>query len=339
MSSHIYPAAPKKYLDGRPGAAYRLDVKDEGVVFPHNQGPNKCDYLGAREASAFEYEGKYYLHYDGAGPVGWLACLATSTDLHHWQRHGVVLPLGAPGQIDCGSASSPWVYRDGKKWHMYYVATPTTTPAPNFIPALPYYTSYAEAKSQSGPWNKRYDVVPFRTVAYSYYSLTASPGAVIKHGNEYMMFFSTTCATAKTPYARTLSIARTKQLDGAWSVDPHPMVPVEEQVENTSLYYEKTSRTWFVFTNHIGIDEQNGEYTDAIWVYWSKDINKWDAKNKAIVIDGANCSWAKKCIGMPTVLTVGNRLAILYDAAPGQSTSHMGRDIGLAWLDLPLVTP
>jgi hypothetical protein len=28
------------------------------------------------------------MHYDGAGPKGWLACLATSTDLAHWAKKG-----------------------------------------------------------------------------------------------------------------------------------------------------------------------------------------------------------------------------------------------------------
>lgn len=81
------------------------------------------------------------------------------------------------------------------------------------------------------------------------------------------------------------------------------------------------------------------EYTDAVWVYWTKDHNHWDARNKAIVLDGKNCTWSKKCIGLPSVLPVKNRLAILYDAPGGESKSHMQRDIGLAWLKLPLVPP
>ena len=116
-----------------------------------------------------------------------------------------------------------------------------------------------------------------------------------------------------------------------------PIVPIEEQIENSTLYYEKSNRTWFLFTNHIGIDR--GEYTDAIWVYWSKDLNHWDPANKAIVLDGRNCTWSKKCIGLPSVVQVGNRLAVFYDAPGGDSTSHMKRDVGLAWLDLPLAVP
>ena len=86
-----------------------------------------------------------------------------------------------------------------------------------------------------------------------------------------------------------------------------------------------------------GID--GGEYTDAIWVYCSKDLNKWNPKNKAIVLDGRNCTWSQKCIGLPSVIQVGKQLALFYDAPGGKSTSHMKRNIGIAWLDLPLVIP
>ena len=120
--------------------------------------------------------------------------------------------------------------------------------------------------------------------------------------------------------------------------DPSPMLPIEEQIENSSLFYEKSNKTWFLFTNHIGIEEGK-EFTDAIWVYWSKDLNKWEPRNKAIVLDGENCTWSKKCIGLPSVVKVGNRLALFYDAPGGESTSHMKRHVGLAWLDFPLTIP
>jgi len=37
--------------------------------------------------------------------------------------------------------------------------------------------------------------------------------------------------------------------------------------------------------------------------------------------------------------TDGEWLAIFYDAPGGDSTSHMRRHVGLAWLDLPLRVP
>ena len=151
------------------------------------------------------------------------------------------------------------------------------------------------------------------------------------------MFFS--ASTPGPRIKRTLGIARAKNLDGPWVVSPEPIVPLAEQIENSSLYYEPKNKTWFLFTNHIGINERKQEFTDAVWVYWSKDLNHWEPKNKAVVLDGRNCSWSQECIGMPSVVQVGKRLAVFYDAPGGDSISHMKRDIGLAWLELPLTIP
>ena len=87
----------------------------------------------------------------------------------------------------------------------------------------------------------------------------------------------------------------------------------------------------------IGIDSV--EYTDSIWVYWTKDLNEWNPKDKAVVLDGQNCTWSRKCIGLPSAVPVGDRLALFYDAPGGDSVSHMKRNVGLAWLELPLAPP
>jgi len=334
----VSAAESPKYRDGRPAATLRLDAKDHGVVLRYGDGPDKCDILGARDVWVFEAGGTYYMHYDAAGPKGWLCSLAVSEDLVKWNKKGPVRGLGKPGEDDSKSAAYGVTYYDGKQWHMFYLGTPNVTAPPNLIPGFPYLTMKAKAKTPAGPWIKQKTVVPFRTKPNSYYSITASPGQVVKNGNEYMQFFSSTTRKPGNPCVqRTLGIARTKNLDGPWTVDPEPIVPIEEQIENSTLHYEKTNKTWFLFTNHIGIGR--GEYTDAIWVYWSKDLNKWDPKNKAVVLDGENCTWSTKCIGLPSVVRVGKRLALFYDAPGGKSTSHMKRNVGLAWLSLPLKPP
>jgi predicted GH43/DUF377 family glycosyl hydrolase len=328
------PKAP--YRDGRPQARLRIDAKDQGPVLRYGDGPGQCDYLGAREAIVFESGGTYYLHYDGAGPKGWLACLATSTDLVHWTKKGPILDFGQPGDHDSATATSPWVYFDGHQWHMFYVGSHIMTPPPECIPACPYVTCKAKSGSPAGPWRKQ-KVVPFEPQAKSYYADTASPGCVVKCGPEYLMFFSAAVALPGL-FKRTLALARTGDLDGPWRVDPQPIVPLDEQIENSSLYFEPHNRTWFLFTNHIGIDAR-GEYADAIWVYWSDDLHRWDPRKKAVVLDYRNSAWSPDCIGMPTVIRVKDRLALLYDAPGGKSVSHMRRSIGLAWLELPLVPP
>jgi predicted GH43/DUF377 family glycosyl hydrolase len=332
------------YADGRPAATLRYDALDQGIVLPFGGCPKNCDKYGARDVWVLAHKGKSYMHYDAAGEAGWLAALAVSSDLEHWTKLGTVLELGPPGSRDSASASYGTTFFDGHswytfylgtRWYMFYLGTPHATPAPDRIPSFPYLTLEARSHSPSGPWTKLLDVTPFQPVPGTYYSATASPGQIIRNGAEYIQFFS---ASTDKPILRTLSIARTRQLTGTWTIDPSPILPPDEQVENSSLYFEKANSTWFLFTNHVGIDAE-GEYTDAIWVYWTKDLNRLDPKKKAIVLDGKNSKWSKRCVGLPSVLPYKNRLAIFYDAPGGNSVSHMYRSIGLAWLELPLIPP
>ncbi len=342
--SHWTPS----YSDHRPSATKRLEAIDHGIVLKHGDGPGRSDAYGARDVWVWEHQGSYFMHYDAAGDTGWLCALATSTDGLHWTKHGPVLELGAPGSEDSQSASYGVTFHDGADWHLFYLGTPNTSPAPDRIPAFPYLTMKARASSPGGPWHKQSDVVPFRPKPGTYFEDTASPGHVIKHGAEYLQFFSTSVTLAGT-IKRTIGIARTGDLNGPWTVDPAPIVPIEEQIENSSLYFEPNIQTWFLFTNHIGIDQTlgetndpngaGGEYTDAIWVYWSKDLNAWDTANKAVVLDRNNCHWSPRVVGLPSVLPIGGRLAIYYDGLAVDDTSHMGRDVGLAWLELPLRLP
>jgi len=320
---------PVVYSDGRPYPSYRMDATDLGKFL--DPGGLTTDALGIREALINQVDGKYYLFYDGAGPNGWLAHLAESTDLVTWDLKGPVLDFGLTGSDDSACACAPWIIKDDDDlWHMFYLGTPNASSAPNYIPSFPYLTLRATATSPAGPWTKHYTPEPFDITPGTFYSATASPGHVLKQGNEYLQFFSSTNSSGK----RTIGIARTEDLATAWTVDATPAFPVEEQIENSSLYFEPTNSTWFLFTNHIGID--GGEFTDGIWVYWTTDLNTWDPANKAVVLDGSNCTWSSKCIGMPSVTVVGNKLYIFYDAPGGTSTSHMQRSLGRATLQLPL---
>ncbi|MEO5997851.1 MAG: hypothetical protein ABIQ00_14320 [Chitinophagaceae bacterium] len=323
------------YKDGRPAATKRIPSEDKGIVLRYGDGIDSCDVLGAREAIVNKEGDTYYLFYDGAGKDGWKACLAESKDLSSWVKKGPILQLGVPGSHDAKSASSPWVIQSNGVWHMFYLGTPNTSPAPARIPSFPYLTMKARAKSLKGPWIKQYDVTPFATKESSFYSVTASPGYIVKTPNEYLQFFSAATIDNKIT-KRTLGIARTKNLDGPWVLDEKPIFPSSEQVENSSIYYDDKIKTWYLFTNHIGIDSTGIEYTDAIWVYWSKDLNHWNTRNKAVVLDGSTCTWSKGAIGMPSVIKSGNRLAMLYDGFEGNSMGHMKRNIGLAWIQLPI---
>ena len=318
---------PVSYADGRPYPSYRLNAVDKGKILEYGKGPNKCDTMNAREAMINYDNGTYYLYYDGAGAKGWVSCLAVSKDLKTWERKGPLLDFG-PGAADSAAACSPWIIKDEKNlWHMYYLGTPNTTGGTDKIPIAPYLALHATSTSPAGPWTKQYNPAPFRTKEGTYYSMSAYPGHIIKQGSEYMMFFGAADAKVR----RTISIARTKDLNGEWTLQTTPALPVTENLENSSMYFEPTSKTWFLFVNHIG-----NVCPDAVWVYWTNDINHWNPACKAIVLDGSNCSWSHKCIGMPTVVQVQDKLHVFYDAPGGDSVNEMYRSVGMATLQLPL---
>jgi predicted GH43/DUF377 family glycosyl hydrolase len=325
------------YQDDRPYPLMRMDAVDHGVVLRHGAGPDSCDAFGARDVWVFDAGDRYVMHYDGSGPQGWLAVRAHSKGLMKWHVDGPVLTFGKKGEDDAKSASYGVTTFDGKNWHMFYLGARNTSPAPDLVPYFPYVTMKAKSSSPLGPWRKQAHVVPFRPTPGTYYAHTASPGQTIHYKGEYLQFFS--ASVIDGGIKRTLGLARTRNLDSTWVVDPEPVFPLDEQIENSSIYYEESNKLWFLFTNHIGWYEGSEEYTDAIWVYWSPDPTRWDREHKAIVLDNRNCTWSKRVIGLPSVVRFGHRLAVIYDGVEGEGTSHVKRDIGLAWLRLPLVPP
>ncbi|BBH18835.1 hypothetical protein Back11_01800 [Paenibacillus baekrokdamisoli] len=326
----------KKYSDGRPETHLTIPAEEYGIVLRH--GSAELDGYGIREPLVFECDGTYLMHYDASDEkTGWRNYLATSKDLIHWDKKGVILDLGAAGEDDSSCAVYGVTYLEDGVWHMFYIGSDYHREHPYDIPDFPYVTMKAKSDSPYGPWIKQ-DIIPFRMKENTYYSTTASSGAIVKDGDEYLQFFSASVLDSDNITKRTLGVARTKDLDGEWAIDPEPLFPLEEQIENSTVFYEEETETWFLFTNHVGINEIK-EYTDAIWVYWTKDIQNWDVNNKALVFDGSMSTWSKSVIGAPSVFRQGNKLALYYDGVEGAGFDHFHRHIGLAWINLPIQLP
>ncbi len=232
----ILPGQQPGYKDGRPRATKRMGCDDQGIILRYGNGPDSCDVFGAREALINKENGTYYLFYDGAGKDGWIACLAKSTDLKTWEKNGPVLQLGKPGTNDAKSAAAPWVIKNGDAWHMFYLGTPNTTPPPDRIPVFPYLTMKATARSLEGPWTKQYNVTPFLTKKETFYSVTASPGSVVKSNGEYLQFFSAALVDS-SGIKRTLGIVHARDLNGSWVIDTRPIFPTSEQVDAADVAY------------------------------------------------------------------------------------------------------
>lgn len=335
----FFPRHADAYSDGRSSIFWGLQASDAGQVFTRGLGPNQCDQEGVREPVITRIGDQYLLHYDGAGVRGWLACSATSTDLVNWVRQGPILDFGPAGSRDAGAACSPWIIEDRGTWHMFYLGSRTQTPPPERVPESPYPTLKAKAVSAFGPWTKQPEVNVI-ALNSAFPSPDSSPGAIVRGPTGWRQYFS--IADYNPPPAapqRTLMLGQTQNLDATWSFGSDPLLPWNEQVENSSIFYDDTSGHWFLFTNHVGLDVTGAEYTDAVWVYWSRDPERFDPRNKAVVMDASTSTWAHGAIGMPTVVKAKGKLALLYDGVPGAGTTHLPRDIGLAWIPLPLTPP
>jgi predicted GH43/DUF377 family glycosyl hydrolase len=330
------------YQDGRPFAKIRIEADDEGIVLRH--GTLDEDGYGIREPLVFFHEGTYFLHYDASDQThGWSCYLATSVDLINWTKVGRILsPATKPGELnyeyDRSGAVYNYPYYEDGVWHGFYIGSNFAYRNRHDVPEFPYLTLKTSASSPYGPWKKE-PIIPFTIKPGTYYETTASSGQVVKVGKQYLQFFS---ASVDYPHLkqikRTISIARTNDLYGTWQIDAQPILPPEEQIENSALYYQAETETWFLFTNHVGILEGN-ELTDAVWMYWTQDIERWNAEDKAIIIDGKNCTWSKKIIGAPSVIEVNGKLHIFYDGIEDDRVSHYHRHIGKCSLALPIQIP
>jgi hypothetical protein len=134
--------------------------------------------------------------------------------------------------------------------------------------------------------------------------------------SKYLMIYSGSCSGERMwramGIARTNDLSKTDDFDkiegNFWIKDKDPIVPLEHDVENASIYFEESTGLYYLFTNHI----YNNEYTDAIWVYWTKDLDKWNPENKAIVLDASVSTWAKGAIGLPSVIKKDENTLCLF---------------------------
>jgi len=61
---------------------------DTPLLYPQNE----YEYQGLEDPRIVEIEGTYYLTYTAFDGINALGALATSTDLIHWQKHGIIVP-------------------------------------------------------------------------------------------------------------------------------------------------------------------------------------------------------------------------------------------------------
>jgi predicted GH43/DUF377 family glycosyl hydrolase len=107
------------YAESADGVHFK--VHPQPVLIP------EADYElggGVEDPRVIKIGGTYYLTYTGYNLHQAQLCLATSTDLKHWQRHGVILPANKGAWNTDWTKSGAIVPRKvNGKWWMYYMGT------------------------------------------------------------------------------------------------------------------------------------------------------------------------------------------------------------------------
>jgi len=107
------------YADSTDGVHFKIDPRP--VLEPaaaYERGG------GVEDPRVVLIDGVYYLTYTGYNLKDAQLCLATSRDLRHWERHGVVLPAYKGKWVTGWTKSGAMVpERIGGKWWMYYLGT------------------------------------------------------------------------------------------------------------------------------------------------------------------------------------------------------------------------
>ncbi|GGD46735.1 hypothetical protein [Paenibacillus nasutitermitis] len=325
-------------VSAAPLRRYEPDYIHPTPVLEHG---DRMDSNGAREIFLFEHEGLFYMHYDGNGEKSWSCCQAVSKDLIHWEKRGEQLEPGLAGEVDHGGACYGPTFCFEGKWYLYYVSVENTSGAPFYIPALPYRTGLAVADQPEGPWTKvSTDLFTLGGVGSWNEGCICAP-YIIHQDGKYLAFYS--ASTTGPDYYRTIGLAVSDSPSGPWELSPEPLLPLEEQLENASLYFEPACALWFMFVNHVGRDEKGQEFTEAVWVYWSPSLSEWNAEDKAVVLDASNIPWVTQAVGLPSCLIADGKLWLGFDAckepvnAINRGNAH--RDLGMARFDLPLRPP
>jgi predicted GH43/DUF377 family glycosyl hydrolase len=116
--------------DGNGTSRLGYATSRDGVHFTRNPQPTfvpETDYEkdgGVEDPRLVKIEGTWYLTYTGYNKHDAQLCLATSRDLIHWQRRGILLPAyKGKWNVKWTKSGAIIPRKIGGKWWMYYLGT------------------------------------------------------------------------------------------------------------------------------------------------------------------------------------------------------------------------
>lgn len=290
----------------------------------------------------FKHEEKYYMTFIGWDGTGYRTGLASSDDLIHWTKEGLIIDRGPKGSPTEFNVAMTWILRDNdlfgsgelKQVDGYYIGTYHAYPQPG------YEVGSAVIGISRSKDLKNWTLDPpslFCTDGGYWEAGGLYKSCLLEHNGTYYLFYN---AKRKGPHGlakEQSSFATSTDLKN-WTRSPeNPVIPAGKEGSFDDVFASdpcvlKIQDGWALF--YYSLDSK-GVARDCI--AFSKDLVHWQKADKPILDVGPPGSYDSKYAHKPGIITKDGVIYHFYCAVSPNPSGKIGeiennetRGIGLA---------
>jgi predicted GH43/DUF377 family glycosyl hydrolase len=335
-------AAPAVTGDAKLLARLRTPKKHPELVLAPSYEPGAYDALAIDCPFAFFHEGRYHLVHIGFDGTGYRTGLATSDDLVHWKKEGIILDRGPAGSVTEYNAALTWIVRDNvlfgpgtlKKVQGRYLGTYHAYPKPGYETGAAViglcWSEDLRHWSLDPPCIKASD-----PDAGSWEGGGLYKSCIVEEDGLFYMFYN--AKTAGEPWAEQTGMAVSADLKTWKRFDGNPVIPVGPKGAFDDIFCSdpgvvRVDGTWTMFFYTLGSD---GRARDS--VAFSDDLRHWRKSGEILIDVGPSGSVDSRYAHKPSVIVKDGKLHHFYCAVSpmpertvGKHKTTESRGIGLA---------
>jgi len=276
----------------------------------------------------FSHDGRYFMTYVGWDRTGYRTGLASSTDLEHWHKEGLILDRGPEGSVTQYNAALTSILRDNE---LFGPATPQKVGG-RFVGA---YNAYPEPGYEEGPaviglcfsddlqkWEVGPPIlVPDPACAWEAGGLYKA--VLLEHEGTYYLYYNSK-NTPKWPWVEQSGVATSRDLVHWERSLLNPILPngkpgqFDDVFASDPVVY-RHGRQWVMF--YFG-NCSDGHARDS--VAFSNDLLHWEKSGEILIDVGPPGSIDSQHAHKPDVITKDGRLFHFYCAVKSTPNQKVG---------------
>jgi predicted GH43/DUF377 family glycosyl hydrolase len=306
----------------------RTPHKHPGLVLAPSYKCGEYDSHAIDCPFVFKHDGRFYMTHIGWDGIGYRTGLASSDDLIHWRKEGLLIDRGPKGSTTEFNVALNWIVRDNDLFgdgHLKKIAGRY----------LGVYHAYPGAGYEAGPgaiglcwsddlrkWQLR---EPFLRCddggPWERGGLYKS--SLVEHDGRYCLFYNAK-NVATGPWIEQIGAAVSSDLEHWTRLEGNPLVKVGppgafDDRFASDPYVVRADGTWVMFYYGLCGD---GHARDG--VAFSRDLIHWQKANEVLVDVGPEGSIDSRYAHKPALFYHNRRLYHYYCAVAPAATEHMG---------------